>query len=164
LRRHLDRDLDAVIVNGSVPRRFTREELARISAATDGGPRAKGSSGRDAFEATQQNTRPASTREIAQENTRPATSARETTQENTKPIASARQIEQENARLMASAGRMAHTVYERARLQQSQIARLRRQRFAEGKPPSVVTIPFLFTPELDLAAVRKIALDLERKL
>ncbi len=104
LRRHLDRDLNAVIVNGSVPRRFTREELVRISAATDGEP------------------------------------------------------------LLASAGRTAHAVYERARVQQSQTARLRRQRFAEGKPPSVVTIPFVFTPELDLVAVRKIAADLERKL
>ena len=30
LRRALDRDLDAVIVNGTMPRRFTREELGRI--------------------------------------------------------------------------------------------------------------------------------------
>lgn len=147
LRRHLDRDLDAVIVNGSVPRRFTREELARISAATDGGARPEGSPGGDSFGATR-------------ENTRPVASARGTTQESTRSVAAA----QENARLLTSARRMAHTVYERARVQQSQIARLRRQRFAEGKPPSVVTIPFVFTPELDLAAMRKIALDLERKL
>jgi anion-transporting ArsA/GET3 family ATPase len=151
LRRHLDRDLNAVIVNGSVPRRFTREELKRISAITDGGPRPEGSSGHDSFETTQ-------------ENTKSVGSPRRITQESTRSVASAKQIAQENARLMASAGRMAHAVYERARMQQSQIARLRRQRFAEGKPPSVVTIPFIFTPELDLAAVRKIAADLERKL
>ena len=38
LRRQLDRDLDAVIVNGTVPRRFTREDLERIALArSDGG-------------------------------------------------------------------------------------------------------------------------------
>jgi len=49
-------------------------------------------------------------------------------------------------------------------VQQSQIARLRRQRFAEGRPPTLMTIPFLFTRELDLAGVCKIAAGLERKL
>jgi anion-transporting ArsA/GET3 family ATPase len=104
LRRHLDRDLDAVVVNGAVPRRFTREELRLVSGL------------------------------------------------------------REDSDVVGGAARVAHTVHERARLQQSQIARLRRQRFAEGMPPSVVTIPFLFTPELDLAAVRKISAGLERKL
>jgi anion-transporting ArsA/GET3 family ATPase len=37
LRRELDRDLDAVIVNGTMPRRFTREELDRIAAAANQG-------------------------------------------------------------------------------------------------------------------------------
>ncbi len=37
LRRQLDRDLDAVVVNGTVPRRFTREEFGQISAATNDG-------------------------------------------------------------------------------------------------------------------------------
>jgi anion-transporting ArsA/GET3 family ATPase len=104
LRRHLDRDLDTVIVNGTMPRRFTREELDRISAATKDGSLAR------------------------------------------------------------SAGHMAHTVSERARVQQSQIARLRRRRLADGMPPGVVTIPFVFTPELDLAGVRDISAQLERKL
>jgi anion-transporting ArsA/GET3 family ATPase len=113
LRRHLDRDLDAVVVNGTVPRRFTREELGRVSSAT----------GDDA---------------------------------QTEP--------DERAILAGSAGRMARSVYERARMQQSQIARLRRQRFADGMPPGVVTIPFVFSPELDLAAVREIAVGLARKL
>ena len=113
LRRHLDRDLDAVVVNGTVPRRFTREELGRISAMTADSAAA----------------------ELG-----------------------------EGSALAGSAGRTARAVHERARLQQSQIARLRRQRFAGGMPPGIVTVPFVFTPELDLAAVRKIALDLERKL
>jgi anion-transporting ArsA/GET3 family ATPase len=34
LRGQIDRDIDAVIVNGAVSRRFTRAELARIAAAT----------------------------------------------------------------------------------------------------------------------------------
>ena len=38
LRRELDRDLDAVIVNGTMPRRFTREELgANRAGHGDGG-------------------------------------------------------------------------------------------------------------------------------
>jgi anion-transporting ArsA/GET3 family ATPase len=115
LRRHLDRDLHAVVVNGAVPRRFTREELGRIATATATGDGSQAELG-------------------------------------------------ESAALARSAGRMARTVYERARLQQSQIARLRRQRFADGMPPGVVTVPFVFTPELDLAAVREIAVGLERKL
>ncbi|HTD57834.1 MAG TPA: ArsA-related P-loop ATPase [Solirubrobacteraceae bacterium] len=98
LRRHLDRDLDAVVVNGVMPRRFTREELAQI------------------------------------------------------------------APLGGAAARAALSIHARARVQQSQIARLRRQRFAEGRPPTLMTIPFLFTRELDLAGVCKIAAGLERKL
>lgn len=111
LRRHIDRDLEAVVVNGTVPRRFTREELQRLSGAAEDSLAAFG----------------------------------------------------EGAILAVSAELMARSVYERARLQQSQLARLRRQRFADGKPPSLTTLPLLFTPELDLAAVRKIAVGLERK-
>jgi hypothetical protein len=70
----------------------------------------------------------------------------------------------ESAPLARAAGHAAHTVYERGRVQRTQIARLRRQRFAEGEPPLLLTIPFLFTPELDLAAVQEIAAGLERKL
>jgi hypothetical protein len=128
LRRQLDRDLDAVLMNGTLPRRFTREELGRISAAIGAGSTGKLSPGNH--------------------------SAR-----NSSPDAGGA-----DAELIASAGRVARTVYELARLQQSQIARLRRQRFSEGMAPSVVTIPFVFTPKLDLAAVQKIAAGLERKL
>jgi anion-transporting ArsA/GET3 family ATPase len=123
LRRDLDRDLDAVVVNGTVARRFTREELGRISAAIGGGSRGSRSPG------------------------------------DGSPGAS-----DKGATLALSAARMAHATYERARLQQSQIARLRRQRFAEGMPPSIVTIPFVFAPELDLVAIRRISAGLERKL
>jgi anion-transporting ArsA/GET3 family ATPase len=98
LRSQLERDLDAVVVNATVPRRFTREELERIS-----------------------------------------------------PIGGA-------------AARAATTVHHRAQAQQGQIARLRRQRTAEGMAPCVVTVPFAFTPGLDLAGVGKIASVLARKL
>jgi anion-transporting ArsA/GET3 family ATPase len=100
LRRALDRDLDAVVVNGVAPRRFTKQELTLIEAA--------------------------------------------------------------DAPLTRSAARTARAAYERSRIQQNQIARLRRQRFADGMPPAIATIPFVFAPTLDLAAVREIATRLER--
>jgi anion-transporting ArsA/GET3 family ATPase len=109
LRRQLDRDLDTVVVNGILPRRFTRQEMERIDELSPDGLGA-------------------------------------------------------SADVVRRASRAAHATYERTRLQQSQIARLRRQRFAEGMPPSVVTIPFLFTADLGLEAVRKISVGLERKL
>lgn len=112
LRRELDRDLDAVVVNGTVPRRFTREDLSRIAALD--------------------------VERIAELDA--------------------------NSEVAQNATRMAGTAYERARVQQNQIARLRRQRFAEGMPPSVMTIPLAFTPALDLAGVRDISVQLERKL
>ncbi|HTB50062.1 MAG TPA: ArsA-related P-loop ATPase [Solirubrobacteraceae bacterium] len=104
LRRQLDRDLDVVVVNGTVPRRFTREELELIAKLDD------------------------------------------------------------SADVVRGAAHMAHVVHERARLQQSQIARLRRQRFARGLPPNVLTLPMLFTPEIGLADVRGMSVKLERKL
>ncbi|HTC59034.1 MAG TPA: ArsA-related P-loop ATPase [Solirubrobacteraceae bacterium] len=102
LRRDLDRDLDAVIVNGTMPRRFTREELGRISAAA------------------------------------------------------ANQSQGAGAAVTSSAVQMARTVNDRARVQLAQIARLRRQRFAEGSPPVVLTVPFAFVQVFDLGAVRRI--------
>ncbi|HEY2631205.1 MAG TPA: ArsA family ATPase [Solirubrobacteraceae bacterium] len=113
LRVNLDRDLDAVVVNGTIPRRFTREEMTRVSAATDPGNGALANFGADA------------------------------------PLAS-------------RAARAARTAYERTRRQQSQIARLRRQRFAEGKPPKVLSVPFKFIREMDLDAEREIADSLAR--
>ncbi len=57
-----------------------------------------------------------------------------------------------------SATRAALAVHERARTQQNQIARLRRH----GMP--VITIPFSFQAELDLAAVQRIVDRLDREL
>jgi anion-transporting ArsA/GET3 family ATPase len=109
LRRHLDRDLDTVVVNGTIPRRFTREEIQRISS---------------------------------------------------------RGVESEldGSPLASSATRMARSAYERTRVQQSQIARLRRQRFAAGMPPNLITLPLRFTAELELNDVKQASAILERKL
>jgi anion-transporting ArsA/GET3 family ATPase len=120
LRRELDRDLDAVVVNGTVPRRFTREELGQIAAL-------------DMGQITELDVE-----QIAQRDA--------------------------DIQVVQSATRMARAAHERARVQQNQIARLRRQRLADGKPPSVITVPFAFVGELDLTAVRGIAERLEGKL
>jgi anion-transporting ArsA/GET3 family ATPase len=57
-----------------------------------------------------------------------------------------------------AAAAAARAVSERARFQHNQLARLRRRDF------EVIGVPFQFTAELDLAAVRKIAEQLQRKL
>jgi anion-transporting ArsA/GET3 family ATPase len=128
LRRELDRDLDAVVVNGTVPRRFTREELGQIAELD-----------------VERIVEPGVGQTVERKTER------------------TQQRDADN-QVVHSATRMARAAYERARLQQSQIARLRRQRFAEGMPPEVVRIPLAFTPELDLEGVRDISTHLERKL
>jgi anion-transporting ArsA/GET3 family ATPase len=110
LRRELDRDLDAVIVNGTMPRRFSRQDLERIALATrEGGDGAE-------------------------------------------------------ANVASNAVQMARTVNDRARVQLAQIARLRRQRFAGGSPPAVLTVPFAFVPVFDLDAVCRISDRLKGKI
>lgn len=104
LRHVLGRDLDAVVVNRTTPRRFTRDELEQIAELDD------------------------------------------------------------ETQIVRSATQMARSAHERTRVQQSQIARLRRQHVAGGRTPDIVTIPLAFTPELDLNGVRDIAARLERKL
>jgi anion-transporting ArsA/GET3 family ATPase len=113
LRLRLDRDLDAVVVNGVLPRRFTREELARIAPLGE------------------------------------------------EVVAERLGVEPALAR---SAARAARSIGERARLQQSQLARLRHQRFAHGAPPEVITVPLAFVARVDLAEVRRLATALERKV
>ena len=104
LRRQLGRELDAVIVNGVLPRRFSAEELALLEQPElrDGGEGA--------------------------------------------------------AAVMRAAAEAARAVHERARFQRNQLARLRRA----GLP--TVTIPFRFSADLDLGALREIASLLERRL
>jgi anion-transporting ArsA/GET3 family ATPase len=122
LRRELGRELHAVVVNGSLPRRFQAHELQRLAALGDHshGPSA---SPPDKLSGTV------------------GSSARGSALAVTR-----------------SAARAALAAHERARSQQSQIARLRRRGVA------IVTVPFTFQAELDIAAVRRIADRLERRL
>jgi len=66
--------------------------------------------------------------------------------------------EAEKHALIEAAVRAANTVHRRARFQHNQLARLRRREF------NVIGIPFVWTSELDLAAVDAISRKLERAL
>jgi anion-transporting ArsA/GET3 family ATPase len=99
LQRQIDRTLDAVVVNGTLPRRFSAAELARIEALD------------------------ASSDSVAH-----------------------------------SAASAARAVHDRASFQHNQLARLRRRDF------DVHPVPFLFVPELDIAAVERIAGHLSKQL
>lgn len=144
LRRGLDRDLDVVVVNGTMPRRFTREEMRRIAQIDD--PQLDVARAAESPDARPANHHHAS---AASQDSSPGDRARATSND---------------AGMLRSAAQTALAIHERARMQQSQIARLRRQRFADGMPPGVVTIPFTFTRHLNLSHVREIATQLERKL
>jgi anion-transporting ArsA/GET3 family ATPase len=102
LRETLGRELEAVIVNGMLPRRFRASELDAMAVLRDGPPPARAALG------------------------------------------------------------AARTMYERTRLQQGHLGRLRR-RLGEpspagaGSPPRVLTVPFLFEAQLGPDAVRLIA-------
>ena len=120
LRRHLRRDLEAVIVNQLLPQRFTTTELQRIAALAQPAPTVAGAH---------------------PEIPRAYDSA-----------------EAEKHALIEAAVRAANTVHRRARFQHNQLARLRRREF------NVIGIPFVWTSELDLAAVDAISRKLERAL
>jgi anion-transporting ArsA/GET3 family ATPase len=64
----------------------------------------------------------------------------------------------------SAAVRAAQIVHERGRMQQNQIARLRRHRESLGAPSSVATVPFLFVPEVGRIALAHIAARLQRGL
>jgi anion-transporting ArsA/GET3 family ATPase len=103
LNQCLNRELDAVVLNAVLPRRFTPTEMERIErVSTAGAARA--------------------------------------------------------------AVRAAQIVHERGRVQQNQIARLRRHREARGAPGSVASVPFAFVPQIDHAALETIASRLARGL
>jgi anion-transporting ArsA/GET3 family ATPase len=144
LRRGLDRDLDAIVVNGTVPRRFTREELEQISKLD-----AKQTLGLDATHISELDAK--QTLEL---------DATHISELDAKQIAALRI----DTRVLHSAVQMAHAAHERARVQQSQIARLRRQRSADGRSSGVAAIQLAFASELDLKGVRDISIQLERKL
>jgi anion-transporting ArsA/GET3 family ATPase len=133
LHDQLDRELEAVVVNGVLPQRFTAPELellsplsangvsasARATTGSRGTPASKSSGGRAGASGKRAST--------ASAVTHAAVSA-------------------------------ARAVSERARFQHNQVARLRRREF------DVIGVPFQFTADLDLPAVRRIAEQLKRKL
>jgi Anion-transporting ATPase len=156
LRRELGRELHAVVVNGTLTRRFESSELQRIAAL--GGAPAGGRAVRARSEAA--NT--------SEGGSPPNASGRATTDRVTNGSGSTGAEAREAAAAggdaaMRSAVRAAHTVHRRAHTQQAQIARLRRGARAQGSTP-VLRVPFLFQPELDLEAVQRIADRLERGL
>jgi anion-transporting ArsA/GET3 family ATPase len=71
----------------------------------------------------------------------------------------------DNGRSRASAGavRAAAVEVDRYRTQQSEVGRLRRQ-LRRTSDPSVVTLPYLFEPELGLDGIDRLGRELERKL
>jgi anion-transporting ArsA/GET3 family ATPase len=109
LRAGVGRDFDAIIVNGTLPRRFSKQDIGRVLAAA--------------------------------ENTGNST----------------------DACVLAAAAGAAQTMYRRAQVQQSQIARLRRRTSAGDAGDEVITVPFAFAEELNLAVVRQIAADIARR-
>jgi anion-transporting ArsA/GET3 family ATPase len=104
LQRQIERTLDAVIVNSTLPRRFSAADLARVQAL--------------GIEA----------------------------------------VEQRDVAVIESAALAARAVHDRANFQHNQLARLRRRDF------EVHPVPFLFVPELDVAAVERIAGHLSKQL
>jgi anion-transporting ArsA/GET3 family ATPase len=98
LRSQLDVELDAAIVNATLPQRFDEPELQRIARLNGSGAIAR------------------------------------------------------------SASLTARTVHERARIQHNQIARLRR------RGVTAHTVPFVFTPALDLESVRRIGRRLAERV
>ncbi len=126
LGARLQRELDAVIVNGMLPRRFSDAELAELTALSESEP------------AGSQPT-PALVHGAASSRARPARA-------------------QSEAALVRSATHAARSVHERARRQHNQLARLRRRSLP------VLSMPFVFAAELDLAILRQLADQLSRKL
>jgi anion-transporting ArsA/GET3 family ATPase len=108
LRLQIERSLDAVVVNGTLPRRFSPAELARIEGLDGAAPAAGGGEHPDS--------------------------------------------------VTRSAALAARAVHDRANFQHNQLARLRRRDF------EVHPVPFQFVPELDLAAVERIAGHLSKQL
>jgi anion-transporting ArsA/GET3 family ATPase len=108
LQAELGRHLDAIVVNGTLPRRFSKQELERVLTTAE-----SAANGADAH-------------------------------------------------VVAAGAGAARTIYRRAQVQRSQIARLRRRASAGDAGGDLVTVPFAFVAELDLAAFDQIATRLGR--
>jgi anion-transporting ArsA/GET3 family ATPase len=151
LRRDLGRELDGVVVNGTLPRRFNGEELQRIAALNGGSVDGKTKS-------TRNGAAKAGGATARDKRTEPAG----------RPFPSGGSTATEAAAVTASAMRTAQTIHERTRAQQRQIARLLTDLRSVGEgphgAPPVVKVPFLFRSELDLDALQHIADRLSRSL
>ncbi len=134
LRRELSRELDGVVVNSTLPRRFEGGELGRI-AALNGAPYGEAPHGAQLSETPHDET--------------PAGQADARTDGGSGSAGEGASAGESAVR--HSAVRAAQAVHERARSQQNQIARLRREGI------DVARVPFAFKAELDLAAVEEIA-------
>jgi Anion-transporting ATPase len=110
LHQRLDRSLHAVVLNGTLPRRFSAAELTRIDSLDGSDSVTKGPSA----------------------------------------------AKSDSDSVTRSAALAARAVHDRANFQHNQLLRLRRRRF------EVLPIPFLFTTELDLPALERIAAHLSR--
>jgi len=135
LRRELGRELEAVIVNGLLPRRFTEAELRRLTRFSDG--------------------RPATDARAAAPVKQSALHGPSTSYRGPERVGATDAVTDAVA---DSAARAAHAVHDRARLQRNQVARLRRRGL------DVLAVPYQFAPELDLPSIRRIADHLGRKL
>lgn len=154
LRRELRREADAVIVNGTLPRRFEQSELRQLEAlagaADTAGPADTASA--------------ADTAGVADT----AGAADAASPADTAGIADTAGAA-DTAGVAAAAVRAANAVHERVLAQRRQIARLRAdlrsggERTHDGTPP-VLSVPFIFHPELDLHALERIADRLARGL
>jgi anion-transporting ArsA/GET3 family ATPase len=135
LHRQLGRGLQAVVVNGLLPQRFTAAELRQIAQLNGAGTPARRTGGpRGADDGAKADDRA--------------------------PLAGTARPGQatDAAAVTRSAAHAARAVHDRARFQHNQVARLRRRSF------EVLAIPFVFGAELDLQAMRGIAEQLGRRL
>ena len=145
LRRLFGRELDAVVVNGVLPRRFSEAELEQLGALNGDAP---AGTRRAARELAQQGA----PRPGGRERRAGATAGAGGSSRSTRGRSVA------DRSLMHSAAHAARAVHERARRQHNQIARLRRRGLR------VISMPFVFTPELDLPGLELLAGQLSRKL
>jgi anion-transporting ArsA/GET3 family ATPase len=141
LHRQLGRDLHAVVVNGVLPQRFSAPELARLALLAPASENHKGSDG--------------PTGEPTPRSKAKAQRAGDGSARGRKAAPAAASTPDELTRSAVVAARAAH---DRARFQHNQLARLRRRKF------DVLRVPFQFTAELDLPAIRRIAQQLKRTM
>jgi hypothetical protein len=132
LRQQIDRSLQAVIVNGTLPRRFSAAELARIDGLDGAAPL--------------EGVAPAGESDRPRRGEQKGRGERRSGGGEPEPSDS----------VTRSAALAARAVHDRANFQHNQLARLRRRDF------EVHSLPFLFVPEVDLAAIEQLSAHLSK--